>query len=103
LLGFHRLSEGDLGSEFTTGGVAGRERMKLADLVEVLKATYTGSIGAEFMHIADAEQRRWMYERLESAAGKYGPDKEAKLRILERLTRSEERRVGKGCRCSGLA
>ena len=59
-LAFHRLSDGDLGSEFSTGGVAGKERMKLADLVAVLKATYTGSIGAEFMHIADAEQRRWM-------------------------------------------
>ncbi|MDQ2701943.1 MAG: 2-oxoglutarate dehydrogenase E1 component [Pseudomonadota bacterium] len=88
-LAFHRLSEGDLGSEFSTGGVAGRERMKLADLVEVLKATYTGSIGAEFMHIADAEQRRWMYEKLESAAGNYGQAKESKLRILERLTAAE--------------
>src|SRR5690606_35502568 len=88
-LGSHRLSEGDLGSEFSTGGVAGHERMKLADLVEVLKATYTGSIGAEFTHIADAEQRRWMYERLEGAAGKYGRDRESKLRILERLTAAE--------------
>jgi len=88
-LAFHRLSEGDLGSEFFTGGVAGRERMKLADLLAVLKATYTGSIGAEFMHIADAEQRRWMYEKLESAAGRYGQSKESKLRILERLTAAE--------------
>ncbi|MCJ0824932.1 2-oxoglutarate dehydrogenase E1 component [Luteimonas sp. 50] len=88
-LGFHRLSEGDLGSEFFTGGVAGRERMKLADLLAVLKATYTGSIGAEFMHIADAEQRRWMYEKLEAAAGNYRLSKDAKLRILERLTAAE--------------
>src|SRR3546814_19690327 len=63
--------------------------MKLADLVAVLKATYTGSIGAEFMHIADAEQRRWMYEKLEAAAGNYGQAKESKLRILERLTAAE--------------
>ena len=88
-LAFHRLSDGDLGSEFSTGGVAGKERMKLADLVAVLKATYTGSIGAEFMHIADAEQRRWMYEKLEAAAGNYGQAKESKLRILERLTAAE--------------
>jgi 2-oxoglutarate dehydrogenase E1 component len=88
-LAFHRLSDGDLGGEFFTGGVAGRERMKLADLVALLKATYTGSIGAEFMHIADAEQRRWMYEKLESAAGNYGQSKESQLRILERLTAAE--------------
>ena len=42
--------------------------MKLGDLVALLKATYTGPIGAEFMHISDVEQRRWMQERLEAPA-----------------------------------
>ena len=88
-LAFHRLSDADLGSEFSTGGVGGRERMKLGDLLALLKATYAGSVGAEFMHITDAEQRRWMYERLESAAGNYGRDKAQKARILERLTAAE--------------
>jgi 2-oxoglutarate dehydrogenase E1 component len=88
-LAFHRLSDADLDGEFFTGGVAGRERMPLRQLVELLKATYTGPIGAEFMHITDAEQRRWMYERLEGAAGNYGQSKEQKLRILERLTAAE--------------
>ncbi|NUS39332.1 MAG: 2-oxoglutarate dehydrogenase E1 component, partial [Lysobacter sp.] len=88
-LGFHRLSDADLSAEFSTGGVAGRERMKLGDLVALLKATYTGSIGAEFMHITDAEQRRWMYERLEAAAANFGLAKEEKVRILERLTAAE--------------
>ena len=88
-LGFHRLSESDASSEFSTGGVAGRERMKLGDLLSLLKATYAGSIGAEFMHIADAEQRRWMYERLEAAAGNYGRTGDDKKRILERLTAAE--------------
>ena len=38
-LGFHRLSESDTGSEFSTGGVGGRERMKLGELLSLLKAT----------------------------------------------------------------
>jgi 2-oxoglutarate dehydrogenase E1 component len=88
-LGFHKLSEGDLDAEFSTGGVAGKDRMKLRDLVALLKATYTGSIGAEYMHITDVEQRRWMQERLESAAGDYGRTPEQKSRILERLTAAE--------------
>jgi len=88
-LGFHRLSESDLGSEFSTGGVAGRERMKLGDLLALLKATYTGPIGVEFMHITDAEQRRWLYERLETAAGDFKRSDEDKRRILERLTAAE--------------
>ncbi|WP_144899026.1 2-oxoglutarate dehydrogenase E1 component [Luteimonas cucumeris] len=88
-LGFHRLSESDLSGEFSTGGVSGRERMKLGDLLSLLKATYTGPIGAEFMHISDAEQRRWLYERLESAGGDFKRSEEDKRRILERLTAAE--------------
>jgi len=88
-LAFHKLSERDFDHEFSTGGVAGRERMKLRDLLALLKATYTGSIGAEFMHITDAEQRRWVYDRLEAAGGNYGRSTEDKRRILERLTAAE--------------
>jgi 2-oxoglutarate dehydrogenase E1 component len=88
-LAFHRLSESDLGDEFGTGGVAGQPRMSLRDLIARLKATYTGAIGAEFMHITDAEQRRWMYERLENAGGDFGRSDDDKRRILERLTAAE--------------
>ncbi|MBC7989949.1 MAG: 2-oxoglutarate dehydrogenase E1 component [Luteimonas sp.] len=88
-LGFHRLSEGDLDTEFGSGGVGGNERMKLRDLLALLKATYTGPIGVEFMHITDAEQRRWVYERLETAGGRFNRSDDDKRRILERLTAAE--------------
>ncbi|HEY9541544.1 MAG TPA: 2-oxoglutarate dehydrogenase E1 component [Luteimonas sp.] len=88
-LAFHRLSENDLSSEFSTGGVGGNPRMKLGDLLALLKATYTGPIGAEFMHITDSEQRRWLYERMEAAGGDFGQTGDGKRRILERLTAAE--------------
>ncbi|MDH5823208.1 2-oxoglutarate dehydrogenase E1 component [Luteimonas sp. RD2P54] len=88
-LPFHNLSDGDLDAEFSTGGVGGQERMRLRDLLALLKATYTGPIGAEFMHITDAEQRRWLYERLERAGGSFDPGPERRRRILERLTAAE--------------
>ncbi len=88
-LGFHGLTDADLDGEFFNGGVAGTDRMRLRDLLALLKATYTGSIGAEFMHITDAEQRRWVYERLEKAGGKYGRSTQDKQRILERLAAAE--------------
>jgi 2-oxoglutarate dehydrogenase E1 component len=95
-LGFHRLSEADANVEFSTGGVGGRSHMKLGELFALLKATYTGSIGAELMHITDIEQRRWIYERLEAAGGKFNLSAEDKKRILERLTAAEglERYLG---------
>ncbi len=88
-LAFHDLSDKDLDSEFSTGNVAGQPRMKLRDLLTRLKAAYTGSIGAEFMHIPEVEQRQWLYQRLEAAAGNYGLDAAAKQRTLERLTAAE--------------
>ena len=88
---FHGLSKSDLDKEFETGAFhfGGPERLKLKDLLAHLKATYCGSIGAEFMHITDADQRRWLYSRLEKAAGNPGFDAPRRTRILERLTAAE--------------
>ena len=95
-LGFHGLTEADLGSEFSTGGVGGHDRMRLGELLGLLKATYTGPIGSEFMHISDAEQRHWLYERLERAGGRFQRSAEERRRILERLTAADglERYLG---------
>ncbi len=88
-LAFHDLGEADLDREFAASTWFGGERFKLRDLLGKLKATYSSSIGAEFMHISDAVQRRWMQQRFEGAAGSFGFDASAKTRILERLTAAE--------------
>ncbi|MEN1928229.1 2-oxoglutarate dehydrogenase E1 component [Luteimonas sp. MJ250] len=95
-LPFHGLSDADLDSEFATGPAAGgtstfggAPRMRLRDLFALLRATYAGPIGAEFMHIPQAEQRRWMYERMETAGGRYSHSADEQRRILERLTAAE--------------
>ncbi len=88
-LAFHGLSEADLESEFDTAPVVGPKRRKLREIVDLLKATYTRSIGAEYMHMTDLRQRRWMQERLEGAAGRYGFSADKRKRILERLTAAE--------------
>jgi 2-oxoglutarate dehydrogenase E1 component len=86
---FHGLAAADLDTEFSTGSLAGPKRLKLRDLIARLKATYAGTIGAEFMHITDATQRRWVHERLEAAAGDFGLRAEERRRVLERLTQAE--------------
>ncbi|HET7095838.1 MAG TPA: 2-oxoglutarate dehydrogenase E1 component, partial [Casimicrobiaceae bacterium] len=62
---------------------------KLKDLIALLKATYASSIGAEFMHISDATQRRWVHERLEAAGGRYGLSAQERKHTLELLTQAE--------------
>ena len=88
-LPFHSLSQADLDSEFSTGGVGGQPRMKLKDLLARLKATYASTIGAEFMHIPEFDQRQWIYKRLEDAGGKIAADAASRKRTLERLTAAE--------------
>ena len=88
-LPFHQLTDADLDDEFSTGGVAGQPRMKLRDLLALLKTTYSSQIGAEFMHIPDFEQRSWLYQRLEQAGGRFARSEAEKKRILERLTAAE--------------
>ncbi len=88
-LGFHSLSEADLKTSFHTGSLAGPDHLPLGEIIDICKNTYCGSIGVEYMHIADTNQRRWLQQRLESTRGKYTPDREERLRLLDKLTAAE--------------
>ena len=88
-LAFHGLSDADLDSRFNTSLCGGPPVLSLRELLAVLRATYSGSIGAEFMHISDASQRRWLYERIERADRRLDFDAGARRGILERLTAAE--------------
>ncbi|MHB8679253.1 MAG: 2-oxoglutarate dehydrogenase E1 component [Rudaea sp.] len=86
---FHGLTAADMETEFSTGSLAGPQRLKLKDLVALLKATYAATIGAEFMHISHTEQRRWVHEHLEAAAGRFGLSPDERKHTLELLTQAE--------------
>ncbi|MEO7478942.1 MAG: 2-oxoglutarate dehydrogenase E1 component [Lysobacteraceae bacterium] len=88
-LAFHKLTDADLDSRFTTSLIGGPSSLTLRELLATLRATYSSSIGAEFMHISDAVQRRWVYERLERAGGRFGFDAAQRKHILERVTAAE--------------
>jgi 2-oxoglutarate dehydrogenase E1 component len=88
-LEFHDVSNDDLDTEFDAGSLVGARRRKLRDAVAQLQGAYCGSIGAEYMHISDYPQRRWMQERFEGTAGQYGYSADQKKRVLDRLTAAE--------------
>ncbi|WP_153916689.1 2-oxoglutarate dehydrogenase E1 component [Shewanella sp. TC10] len=87
---FHGLDAEDMLREFNTGSFAyGSDTLKLADIVHALKSTYCGSIGAEYMHITDTDEKRWIQQRLEPSLGKANYDNSTKKRILEGLNAAE--------------
>jgi len=86
---FHGLGPEDLEVEFDVSNLIGSKTRKLKDLLPMLKSTYCGGIGAEYMHITEIEQRRFFQEQLESKAGRYGLDAAKKRRILAKLSQAE--------------
>ena len=83
----HGLTLWDLDREFPTGGFAGSQVMKLRDILGVLRDSYCRTVGVEYMHIQDPDQRRWIQERVEKQHDK--PDRDEQLHILERLNAAE--------------
>jgi len=85
------LTEADMGTEFFTGGLAGRgdERMKLRDILKLLKSIYCGKVGAEFAHISRARERLWIRKRFEQDAASDILTSEERRWILEQLTSAE--------------
>jgi 2-oxoglutarate decarboxylase len=61
----HGLTLWDLDRTFATGGFGGRPHMKLRDVLGLLRDSYVRTVGTEYMHIADPEQRAWLQERIE--------------------------------------
>jgi len=86
---FYDLTEADMETVFNTGTLVGPEEATLREILQILRDTYTGSIGAEYMYISDPAQKRWIQSRLEPVRGKFNMSTEQKRRIIERLTAAE--------------
>lgn len=67
-LEYYGLSLWDLDREFYCGKLAGMEKAPLRVIIKLLRDTYCGHIGAEYMHLLDLEERKWLRERMESTA-----------------------------------
>ncbi len=83
----HHLSLWDLDREFKTAGFGGKSKMQFREIYKILRDSYCRTVGVEYMHIQDPEQRQWFQDKLERPYAK--PTREEQLRILEKLNESE--------------
>lgn len=87
---FYGFTEADLDTVFNISNTYfGQETAPLRDILNMLRDTYTRSIGAEFMYISDPTEKRWLQERLESIRSTPTFSADKKKHILERLTAAE--------------
>ncbi len=83
----HGLTLWDLDREFAVGGFSGQKHLKLRDVLGVLRGAYCRTIGTEYMHISDPEQRAWLQERVEVPHKQ--PDAAEQKYILSKLNAAE--------------
>ncbi len=87
---FHGFTEADLGQTFAIGNFAGLpEHATLRELIEALRQTYCGTIGAEYMYLADAAQKAWIQSRLETIRSSPTWSAIDRKRFLRMLTQAE--------------
>ena len=80
---------GDRDRKIFIDGVLGRESATINEILDIVRASYCGPIGVEFMHIQDPDQKTWIQRRIEGAPWVGGFDADAKRTILSQLTEAE--------------
>ncbi len=89
-LAFYGFSDADQEAVFDTSNTFfGKNSMSLRELMNALRETYCGTIGAEYMYITDQAKKRWWQQKLESVRSKPNFTAEKKRHILDRLTAAE--------------
>ena len=84
------FSDADQEAIFDTSNTFfGKDKMSLRELLNALRETYCGSIGAEFNFITNQDQKRWWQQKLETIRSKPNFNVEKKKHILDRLTAAE--------------
>jgi 2-oxoglutarate dehydrogenase E1 component len=83
------FAEQDMDREVFIDGVLGYESATVRQIVDLLHKTYCGTIGVEYMHIQDPDQKAWIQERIEQARNQTEFTQRGKEAILQRLTASE--------------
>jgi 2-oxoglutarate dehydrogenase E1 component len=83
------FSEADYDRPIFLDKVLGLEFATLREIVAILKRTYCQTLGVEFMHISNAEQKGWLQARIEGKDKEITFTREGKRAILNKLVEAE--------------
>jgi 2-oxoglutarate dehydrogenase E1 component len=87
---FYGFTDSDQETVFDTSNTFfGKNSMPLRELMNALRETYCGTLGAEFMYTTEQAEKRWWQQKLESIRSKPNFNVNQKKHILDRLTAAE--------------
>ncbi|MEP7245949.1 MAG: 2-oxoglutarate dehydrogenase E1 component [Gammaproteobacteria bacterium] len=90
-LGYFGLSEADLDTQFFSGSRTDAipRHMKLRDILAMLESIYAGSVGAEFAHVSNSDERLWLQDQFQAGRLNYRFSADERRNILWQLTAAE--------------
>lgn len=86
---FYGFTKNDYDRPIFIDNVLGIETASLRQILSTLKDTYCGSIGVEYLHIQDPEQKSWIQQRIENIRNQTDFTDKGKEAIYERLVDAE--------------
>jgi 2-oxoglutarate dehydrogenase E1 component len=84
------ISENDYDLHVGTGGFLGTTDGTLRDLIAKLRRTYCSTLGVEFTHISNKEQRDWLEQQMEPGLNRPSFDAAQRSAILFQLVAAED-------------
>jgi 2-oxoglutarate dehydrogenase E1 component len=83
------FTEADYNRKIFIDGVLGLQFATIPEMLKILRRTYCGTIGFEFMHISDPAEKGWLQRRIEGPGKEITFTKEGKRAILNKLVEAE--------------
>jgi len=87
---WHGFQEADMDREVYLGGFLGLERATPREILAILRRNYCGTVGLEYMHIGDVEERRFLQARMEGKDAEISFTPEGKKAILNKVIEAEQ-------------
>ncbi|WP_043748415.1 2-oxoglutarate dehydrogenase E1 component [Imhoffiella purpurea] len=86
---YHNLGPEDMEQTFHTGSLYAPDRMPLNAIIAMVEETYCGTVGSEYMHITNTQEKRWIQKRLEGYRARPELDAADRRWLLTLLTAAE--------------
>jgi 2-oxoglutarate dehydrogenase E1 component len=83
------FTKSDFNKKIFLDGVLGLQEATLLEIITILKKTYSGNIGYEFMHMGDPNEKNWIRDRIEGPEKKVVFTENGKKAILNKIIEAE--------------
>jgi len=83
------FSEVDFDRPIFLDYVLGLETSTIREILGILRRTYCGNVGVQYMHISDPQEKAWLQERIEGKDKEIAFTPEGKIAILKKLIEAE--------------